>query len=891
MVRGPAGVGKSWLVGRMLEIDGPAISATQTVVLRAAGHPAESDLPFAGLHQLLLPLRPEIERLPSPQRTAIERALARQPVGAGHRFATAAGLHGLLATLSERRPVLIVIEDLQWLDGSTTTCLVFAIRRLGADRVAVVLTTRDPMQPTGLDADDIELALLDRDGAREILGRLHPDLAPSVRDEVVRVAGGLPVVLREGPADLTADQRRGLAPLPTVLPIGSTLSWIYRQRLESMGSDGRFALLVASLERLEHPRIAKALAAVGLDATALDTAEDAGLLDRSGPVVTLSHATLGTAVQARASAPELERARRAVASALVDEPHRQVWFLDGSIEVSDDELAAKWEAAAIDAERRGAWAEAGTARERAARRSTGSDCRRQLMAASVSHARGGGPSSALRLLDELIAEADDPDEQLLLEGQRITARSWSHTQHIDAEAVRDLIAAHPDASPHAVASILASVAVTSLLWGSHGDALAAVDEAHATLGLDAASPPDRLIRDIVEVVGGRVGAGSFLRSEWLGELSDDELLDPTIPAFLASFVLAFTDDDDRSETVARRLRDVAGRIGDLSQLALATALIAMVEQHRGDMLAARAHYSTAIGLCLDTEFMAPVTHLQLRHAHLLAALGQEEACRSLVASASGGVNDSPAIQHLATATLGLLELTGGNCTHAVDLLVDAEARLVAMQVGEPGYITQAGDLVEALWRLRRTDEAHEVVERSARRAERVGRHSALAIAHRGRGLLADPASIDEQFLLAHRHHALAPDRYQQARTDLCWGMQLRRARRKRDARTPLRDALAAFEAMGASPWAAQAAAELTACGERRRTAWAAVDELTPRELEVAVVVADGATNPAAAAALCISTRTVEDHLTRIYRKLAIAGRDELPSALARPAHPPADSRI
>lgn len=93
--------------------------------------------------------------------------------------------------------------------------------------------------------------------------------------------------------------------------------------------------------------------------------------------------------------------------------------------------------------------------------------------------------------------------------------------------------------------------------------------------------------------------------------------------------------------------------------------------------------------------------------------------------------------------------------------------------------------------------------------------------------------------------------------------------------------------MGATPWAAQAASELTACGERRRTAWAAVDELTPRELEVAVVVADGATNPGAAAALCISVRTVEDHLTRIYRKLDIPGRDALPTALARPGHSPA----
>lgn len=116
---------------------------------------------------------------------------------------------------------------------------------------------------------------------------------------------------------------------------------------------------------------------------------------------------------------------------------------------------------------------------------------------------------------------------------------------------------------------------------------------------------------------------------------------------------------------------------------------------------------------------------------------------------------------------------------------------------------------------------------------------------------------------------------------------MRRARRKRDARLPLRNALSAFEAMGATPWASMAAAELTACGERRRQAWAAVDELTPRELEVAVIVADGATNPVAAGSLCISVRTVEDHLTRIYRKFGISGRDELAAALDRPNQSPA----
>jgi DNA-binding CsgD family transcriptional regulator len=189
--------------------------------------------------------------------------------------------------------------------------------------------------------------------------------------------------------------------------------------------------------------------------------------------------------------------------------------------------------------------------------------------------------------------------------------------------------------------------------------------------------------------------------------------------------------------------------------------------------------------------------------------------------------------------------------------------------------------------LRRTDRARQLLHRYATDAEAIGRRSALAIVSRSRGLIDDDESIDEHFALAHHHHRLAPDRYQQARTDLCWGMRLRRARRKSDARNPLRNALRAFDAMGASPWAACAASELAACGERRRTAWPGVDELTPRELDVALAVADGATNPAVAAALGISVRTIEDHLTRIYRKLGIAGRGALPAALVRSDYSPA----
>jgi DNA-binding CsgD family transcriptional regulator len=887
VVRGQAGIGKSWLIDRVIEVEQPTIEATRTLVLRASGHRYESDLPFAGLHQLLLPVSENLDLLADPQRQAIERALARRPAAAEHRYAAAVALHSLLAMLGEQHPVLVVIEDVHVLDAATTASVLFAARRLTTDRVAMVLTTQDPVEPTGIAADDIGLTLLGDADARQMMNEQYPDLTPTVRDEMVRVAGGLPLVLSEAPAELTVAQRRGLEALPAVVPIGPTLSQRLRNRLASIGTDARLGVLIVSLDRLGHATSTTALDAAGVDAHAIDAAVTAGLLTTSSTGVELAHPAVAAAVQAGADATMFTRARRALAVSFADEPHHEVWFLDVPTQVVDDALATKWDAAAADAEARRAWSEAASAYEHGARHARGSAHRRRLVRAALCHGRIGTPAAVLRLLDELIGTTDHPDERLRLESQRITTQSWSRSQHIDADTVGHLVSSSSGASTTAVATMLASLAVTALLWGDNAGALAAVDEAKRHTGSNDPGIADRLICDIVEIVGGRIGAGDVLHSDWLDEVSDEQLLDPTVPVFLAAFVLVLTDDAERARAVAGRLHDVAERAADLGHLGLATGLLGFVDQRRGDMAAARTRYSTATELLLGTEFMAVRPHLELRHAHLLAALGDEVKCRSIVATFEHDAGASPVLAHLVTSTLGLLELTIGECHLAVTLLERAEEMVVAMQLGEPGYITQTGDLVEALWRLRRTDRAGEFLHRYAVDAEAIGRPSALAIVSRSRGLIDVDESIDEHFALAHHYHRLAPDRYQQARTDLCWGMRLRRARRKSDARGPLRSALGAFDAMGASPWAACAASELAACGERRRTAWAAVDELTPRELEVAVAVADGATNPAVAAALGISVRTIEDHLTRIYRKLDIEGRRALPAALARPGYSPA----
>lgn len=879
MVQGRAGVGKTWMIDRAVRLE--LAERPDVLVLRAGGHSAETGLPYAALHQLLLEVADDVARLPEPQRASIDQALASTPLDPHARFSTAVGVYGLLVELSARRPVVVIVDDAHWVDSSTLTCLSFAGRRLEHDPVTLILATRSGA-PLGMPGEVVELRLLDAQQSRRLLQHEHPDLAPAVRDEILRSSGGLPVALCEGPADLSAAQRAGLMPLPPAMPIGPSLSRLYEQRISQLSQRERLALLAATLQPLERARLLSALSAAGVAADALDASIAAGLLDESGAAV---HSTVRSAIRRRCTLAEYEHVARAVAGSLDGEPQRQVWLLDSLGEtaaVTGIDLARMWAAAADDAERRGAWAEAASAHEHRARCTEGASRSASLRAAAASAARAGRPDWALAHLDELVRDPIDPDDRLLLEAQRLMLRSWWQPQPADEAGVQQLIADNPAAGRRARGHLHSILAMTALLWGEHATALRATDAAQAMRDANQATVIDLLRDDLAGVVGGRPGAGAVLRRDWIDELTDAQLLDPTLPVYLAAFVLALTDLPRQALTVATRLGAVARSVGDLGHLALATALLAVIAERDGDTYAARAHYTSAIGLCLDTDFLGPVVHVQLRYAYLLAAIGDERGCRDALLAASGHGMASPVTEHLAIAAEGRLALSTGRCEQAVPLLLDAEARQHAMQLAEPSYVASTGDLVEALWRLRRAPEARAALAAFAVRATAAERHSALAIVSRCRGVLDGPGAIDGHFAEAHRHHALAPDGYQVARTELCWGMRLRRAGRRRDARAPLRRALDAFEAMGAVPWAAYAAAELTACGERRRTAWAAVDELTPRELEVAVAVAAGASNPAAAAALCVSVRTVEDHLTRVYRKLRISGRDGLAAALRRP---------
>jgi ATP/maltotriose-dependent transcriptional regulator MalT len=265
-------------------------------------------------------------------------------------------------------------------------------------------------------------------------------------------------------------------------------------------------------------------------------------------------------------------------------------------------------------------------------------------------------------------------------------------------------------------------------------------------------------------------------------------------------------------------------------------------------------------------------------AMIEAAYGQTDACREHVdrgwrlAESTGAAAGRP----FAGAALGLLELGLGQPDAAVAALEPVAEITEANGLRAPHIVHWEPDLIEALVRLGRPEEAARSLDKLENQARRAESAWALAATARCRGLLASEEDVEKRFEEALDHHRRMGSPFERARTELCYGERLRRAGQRTRARAPLRAALTGFGRLGAKPWADRARVELKATGERvRRHDPSARDRLTPHELQVAFLVADGATNREAAASLFVTSKTIEFHLGRIYRKLGIRSRTEL----------------
>ncbi|MHA6669516.1 helix-turn-helix transcriptional regulator [Homoserinimonas sp. A447] len=882
LVHGGMGVGKSWLLGRLIDEVAPESTLR---LLHCTGHPAESDLPYAGLHQLVSPLLHRLPELPQLHADAISAALALGSSKTLDRLAVSVGLLGLLTLEAEQRTVLVVVDDVHWLDNSTTRALTFAARRLDADAVAMVFSSRSGAGDIGWAAgfDRIELGPLDTATSRALLRQAHPELSAAVTARVLNEADGLPLALLQIPADLTAEQRAGSAALPTVLPPGTALDEFYRGRLSSLGGDGRRALALASLDDLTIDQLGAALAGVGLTLATLETAETSGLIRLAPDGYGFPHPTVRSAAQRAASFAELQRAHAAIVDALPATSTRAAWHLEALASGTNAATADALGRAALDAWGRSAYEEAGRAWSASAVRCPDPAVAHQRRGRAVdAYLRLGSFAPLAELLPKLQANAADAAEKAQWQAVHLVAGLFSGAEPPPYAEVRDLAQSIAEAAPEAASRLLSTYALILIFDGETRLACAVVDELRAMLPDHQFSLADRLVHDDAEMLAGRPGAGAFLRSDWPERLSDAELCDPSIPVASPLVHLAWMGDAVRAGATIDRQYEALQAGGGVSLIDLCLAQRAVIAQLTGNWDEAHAAFSGAGDLSRASDFAAPMPHIRLRHAYLLAARGDEAQVREIVAEmAALAGSDRPIHRHLSGCVLGLLALTLGRHEEAVGHLQDAGALEHRMGIREPGFDSRFGDLFESAWRMGTQDQLQTELDDFEERARTASRHSASAVALRCRAMVAPPEQLDAAFAEALAMHDRVPYKFEIARTHLAWGRRLRRERRKADARAPLHQALTAFQALGARPWVSAVLEELAACGERHTAAASgALSTLTPRELAVAMAVAGGASNTEAAARLFVSRRTVEHHLGSVFRKLGVRNRAQLAERIA-----------
>ncbi|WP_440071270.1 ATP-binding protein [Streptosporangium sp. OZ121] len=874
VISGVPGIGKSALLAVAIA----RAEARDVMVSGVSGVQSETHLPFAGLHQLLRPMLGTADRLSARQREALLGAFGMAEVSDPEPFMVALAVLNLLGEVAAARPLLIVVDDLQWLDRPTIEVLGFVARRVRSDPIVLLMALRDGY-PTSLDDSDVpelRLAGLDPAAAEALLNAQAADLSVGMRRRVLSEADGNPLALVELPLALdtgTATAEAGL------LPLTARLERAFAVRLAELPPHTRGLLLVAAAN--DGHDLADVLAGGGMmtgtemTAEALAPAMDAGLVELHGQALRFRHPLVRSTIYQKAGRVDRLAAHAALARVHGRDPDRRTWHRAAAIAHRDESVAAELAEVAARARQRGAIPVAVTALRRAAEVSEEptAGARRLLAAAELAFELGRGdqvaellalaepsvlgelPRARVVWLTEMLGEGRD-------EGPARIRRLVTTAEEVEAAGDREL------------ALGFVRAAAIRCWWSDPGweqrrrvialaERLAAGDE-----------DPELLV---TLATAGAVERGADV-IERLAKMRDTRLdgAATRLLGIAASTVGAFDLVGDFMDASIADLR-AQGRLGLLTR-----ALSTQVWRHVfcGDWAGALLVAEEAHRLARETAQVRRQAS-SLGMLGLLAGLrGEEERGLALVAEGErvlGTVAISSAVAVLQHAR-GMIALCAGRYDDAFGHL---------WRLFEPGDAAH-----HQIWRQWVISELAEAAVATGRREtargavaelEQVAARTPSPLLHLGlrhaRALLADDADAEALYL-----DALSADLSRwptaRARLLLAHGMWLRRRRRIQEARAPLRAARDAFDVLGLLAWGERARQELRAAGEASDLRVPPTAEfLTSQELHIARLAADGLSNREIAQQLYLSHRTVSTHLYRAFPKLGITSRAQLRDAL------------
>ena len=881
LVSGAPGVGKT----ELLDVAARVASAEATRVIRAAGVEFEAGTSFSALNQVLIPLLDALPQLPAVHRDALNVALGFGEGAPPSRLVVSNAALVLLRHAAAARPLLVVIDDLPWLDRASAGVLGFVARRLEGSQVGLLGASRtgeeDFFEHAGL--PELEVQRLDEVAARELLDMRFPDLAPTVRERILAEAQGNPLALLELPLALGPEMRASATELPSALPLSRRLQALFGSRIAELPPRTRQLLLIMALDGTGDVRVLEAGATRNAGYRDLAAAERARLvyLDEATHRLAFHHPLIRSAVVDLSRAEDRRIAHRALAEVWADQPDRRAWHLAEATVEPDESVAAQLEAAAARILARGDAVGCVKALTRSADLTPGDAERgRRLAAAAYIGAEVAGDlSKAARVLAELRRGQTEVEGSL----QAAVAASVSLLQRDGdvATAHRILVAALDsrkgalDAGDPAVAEALYSLMMVCRyggqeeLWWSFDDAIAR--SVSIPLVLEVST------KTFANPAYAGAAALKALDSA-ISELGDEA--DPTQIVWIGRAATYVDRLEGCRPALLRVVRD-ARRGGAVASGISAMFLLARDDFDTGDWEEAEQLAGEASKVCEAHGYHALIWPCRYLQALVAAGRGEDERAMALADeliswTAPRGIRVG---EWFAWHARGLAALGRGDFeeTYRLTSMISPPGHLAPYA---PGALYVLMDLVDAAVRTGRDAEAAAHVA-AMREANIAALSPRLALVVGGCAAVAAP---DETALALFQETLALPEverwRFHLARVRLAYGECLRRRRAMTESRVQLNAALATFERLGARPWVERATVELRASGQTKpRRGDYVLDRLTPQEFEIATLAASGMTNKQIAERLFLSHRTVGGHLHRAFPKLGISTRAALRDAL------------